>query len=417
MGAPIDPSALPAGATQPSNRRKLAVIFFIMLMDIMGLTFLWPVAPYIVQRYSDDALMVTMVTVLYAGAQFFAAPLLGKLGDRYGRRPVLLVSIFGSAVGYVIFGVGGALWILFLARVIDGISGGNLSTASAYIADISAPDDLAKNFTLVGVAWGLGLILGPAVGGAVGQISLDAPMFAAAGLSLIGLLLVFFFLPESLPKERRVTDPIRGSDLNPLIAIGAMLRKPALGWLLIVLTLFNFAFNGINSIQTLYVIDLFNAEPWQVGLLLVLFGIAIAVVQALLVPRFVPRYGEKAVGAASLLLQALASLVVVFVPVMGLIFAILVFSAAASGFTFPTLTTLSTNRVSPHEIGVLMGVTTALGSLMNIFGPLYAGWVYDHVMPTAPFWTGAILFATAAILLLRSNPKAQSGRQTPNAQA
>ncbi len=412
METPIDPSASTGGAAQPSNRRKLAVIFFIMLMDIMGLTFLWPVAPYIVHRYSDDALMVTMITVLYAGAQFFAAPLLGKLGDRYGRRPVLLVSIFGSAVGYLIFGLGGALWILFLSRVIDGISGGNLSTAAAYIADISAPDDLAKNFTLVGVAWGLGLILGPAVGGAVGQISLDAPLFAAAGLSLIGLLLVYFFLPESLPKERRVSAPIRGSDLNPLIAIGEMMRKPALGRLLLVLTLFNFCFNGINSIQTLYVIDLFNAEPWQVGLLLVLFGIAIAVVQALLVPRLVPRYGERVVGAASLLLQALASLVVVFVPFMGLIFAVLVFSAAASGFTFPTLTTLSTNRVAPHEIGVLMGVTTALGSLMNIFGPLYAGWVYDHVMPNAPFLTGAILFATAAILLLRSNTKLTTRRSS-----
>ncbi len=402
MGAPINSSAS-ASETGPSSiRRKLAVIFFIMLMDIMGLTFLWPVAPYIVQRYSDDALMVTMITVLYAAAQFFAAPLFGKLGDRYGRRPVLLLSIFGSAVGYVIFGVGGALWILFLSRVIDGISGGNLSTAAAYIADISAPDDLSKNFTLVGVAWGLGLILGPALGGAVGQISLDAPLFAAAGLSLIGLLLVYFFLPESLPKERRVVEPLRVKDLNPLIAIGEMFTKPGLAGLLIVLALFNFTFNGINSIQVLFVIDKFAAEPWQVGLLLVLFGIAIAIVQALLVPRLVPRYGEKVIGIASLILQAVASLIVVFVPVIGLTFGVLVFSAAASGFTFPTLTTLSTKRVSAHEIGVLMGVTTALGSLMNIFGPLYAGWVYDALTPNAPFWTGAILFLIAGLLLVRT---------------
>src|SRR5437016_878287 len=123
------------------TRRALTLIFCIMVMDIIGITILFPVIPYIVRRYSSDALMVTMITVIYAAAQFFAAPLLGKLGDRYGRRPVLLVSVLGSTVGYVIFGVGGALWVLFLSRLIDGFTGGNISTASAYIADVSSPED------------------------------------------------------------------------------------------------------------------------------------------------------------------------------------------------------------------------------------------------------------------------------------
>ena len=143
-----------------------------MLMDIVGMSIIFPVAPYIVQRYSSDALMVTLLTVIYAGAQFFAAPALGKISDRVGRRPVLLVSVFGSAIGYFIFGIGGALWVLFLSRLIDGITGGNISTASAYIIDVSKPEERTKNFTLLGMAYGLGFILGPAVGGVLGQWNL-----------------------------------------------------------------------------------------------------------------------------------------------------------------------------------------------------------------------------------------------------
>src|SRR5262249_3896208 len=202
-----------------STRRALGVIFFIMLMDIIGLTILYPVVPYIVQRYSPEAVMVTLMTVIYAGAQFFAAPALGRLSDRFGRRPILLASIFGSVIGYVIFGIGQALWVLLLSRLIDGITGGNLSTASAYIADVSEPEARPRNFGLVGLAWGLGLVLGPALGGIMSRLSLEAPIFAAAILSTVGVILVYFELPESLPKERRETAPVRLNDLNPFASI------------------------------------------------------------------------------------------------------------------------------------------------------------------------------------------------------
>jgi DHA1 family tetracycline resistance protein-like MFS transporter len=138
--------------TGKRTNAALGLIFVIMLMDVTGITLLSPVAPYIIQKFSSKALMVTMLTVLYAGGQFIAAPLLGKLGDRFGRRPVLLVSLFGQGIGYLIFGIGGALWILFLGRVIGGITGGNLSTAGAYIADVSRPEQRPKNFALIGMA-------------------------------------------------------------------------------------------------------------------------------------------------------------------------------------------------------------------------------------------------------------------------
>ena len=373
-----------------------------MLMDIVGLSVLLPVAPYIVGRYSSEALMVTMVTVIYAAAQFFAAPLMGKLGDRYGRRPVLLVSLVGQAAGYAMFGIGGALWVLFLGRLIGGITGGNLSTATAYIADVSKPTERAKNFTLIGMAWGLGLILGPALGSVFSQISLEAPAFAAAGFSLVNVLLGLFLLPESLPRDQRETRPIRASDFNPLVSIAEMARKPGLGWLLLVLCLFNFAFNGINSTATLFVMQKFAAEPWQVGLLLMVRGGALAVVQFVLVQRLVPRFGAQGVGVASLAGQALGALAFFFAPVLWLLYPINMLVSAMSGFTFPTLTTLVTDRVPHREVGLLMGVTTAIGSLMNIAGPLWAGAVYDGVMPGAPYWMGAVVFMLASLMLART---------------
>src|SRR5215212_11741592 len=174
---------------EPPSNAALGLIFAILLLDVVGISMLYPIAAYLVLRYSDNALMVTLLTVIYAAAQFVAAPVLGKLGDRYGRRPVLLVSLLGSAIGYVIFGLGGALWILFLSRLIDGITAGNQSVAAAYIADISLPEVRAKNFTLIGMAWGIGLVIGPAAGAALGQWRLDAPALLAAGLSLLSLVL------------------------------------------------------------------------------------------------------------------------------------------------------------------------------------------------------------------------------------
>jgi MFS transporter, DHA1 family, tetracycline resistance protein len=384
------------------NAAALSLIFTIMLMDVIGITLLSPVAPYIVQKYSHAALMVTMLTVLYAGGQFIAAPLIGKLGDRYGRRPVLLISLLGQGIGYFIFGIGGALWILFLGRIIGGITGGNLSTASAYIADISKPEERSKNFALIGMAWSVGLILGPAAGGILGQFNLQAPAFAAAALSLLNVLLGIFILPESLPKERRETSLMRLNDFNPIIAIFEMARKPGLGWLLLVMAMFNFAFNGINSTSTLFVIQKFSAQPWHLSLLLGLAGIAVGITTFLLVPRFVRRFGDNKVALSSLFGQSVIDISIFFVPLFWPIFPLNMLVSAISAFTFPTLTTLSTDLVLHREVGLLMGVTTGLGSLMNIFGPLWAGVMYDHVMVGAPFWMGAVILVLAGLMLTRT---------------
>ena len=187
------------------SKKILAFLFSIVLFDFIGLTILITVQTFIVKEYNTTALAVTLLTVIYAAAQFIAAPLLGKLSDRYGRRPILLISLFGSAVGYFIFGIGGALWVLYISRLIDGFTGGNVSIANAYITDVSSEKDRTKSLGIIGAAFGLGLIIGPILGGLLSQISLSAPVYVAGLFSLFATIVGFFILPESLPKNQRET--------------------------------------------------------------------------------------------------------------------------------------------------------------------------------------------------------------------
>jgi MFS family permease len=399
-----------SAATPAATKRALGLIFFIMLMDIIGLTIIIPVAPFVVGRYSDAALMVTMLTVIYAGAQFVSAPILGKMSDRVGRRPVLLVCVFGSAIGYFMFGIGGALWVLLLSRLIDGATGGNISTAMAYLADTSKPEERAKSFTLVGMAYGFGFIIGPVLGGALGQINLDAPAFAAGVISLISVALIFFALPESLPKEHRETTSLRANDLNPLASIGEMALRPGLGLLLLVYCLFNFAFDGINSTAGVFIVQKFSAQPWQIGLLFVLGGVAMAVVQGALVGKLVPRIGEKRMAMASLIGQAIAAMLIFMAPALWMLYPLTIAQTAVVGFIFPAMAALTTNRVSEREQGKLAGVSAALAALMSAIGPLFAGLVYDHLMPGAPYWIGAIILVLAASMLATLKQAAENKR-------
>jgi DHA1 family tetracycline resistance protein-like MFS transporter len=398
---PANPAPPAASAPRPRHRLKLALIFLILLMDVVGIMVLAPVAPFIVKQYSDSALAVTMVTMIFAAAQFFSSPLMGKLGDRFGRRPVLLLSLLGQAFGYLIFAIGGNLFILYLGRVIGGFTAGSISTASAYIADISEPHERAKNFSLVGIAWSLGVIVGPAAGAALGQISLNAPAFVSAAALLVGIVVSFFFLPESLPKEHRNPAPIRPRDFNPVHSILEMGRKPGLGWLLVAYAIFALGFNGVQSTAGIFYIDKFEADPAQVGMIISAAGVAIGFVQFLLVQPVVRRFGERRVLMSSLVGQGLGYLALFLAPMLWMIVPFNMIAASFGSFIFPTFTTLTINHVQQREVGLLLGVTASIGSLMAIFGPLYGGLAYDYVMPGAPFWMAGILYALTFYVIWR----------------
>ena len=386
-------------------------IFSVVLLDVIGLAILMPVQAYIVRQYSDEALMVAMIPVLYAAAQFFAAPLLGKLSDRFGRRPVLLVSIFGSALGYFLFGIGGALWVLFLSRLIDGFTAGNASTASAYIADVTPPQERARNFGFIGMAYGLGFILGPTLGGLLSEISLNAPAYAAGILSLLSAIVGYFILPESLPQEKREKSPLRWSDLNPFASVLELLRRPAVGGLLVAQCLFFFVFNGNNTMLPVFLIDKFAVQPWQVALIFAVGGITMAVMQGGLVGPLVKRFGEKPLAVNSLLLQALAAIGLVGLPVFWMQYPMAVINSLGTGLVWPTFGALLANSVSYEEQGKVSGVGTALGSLMSVFGPLWAGAAYDRIVPVAPFWIGAVIFVLAGLILMRVQVRTHGSSQ------
>jgi multidrug resistance protein len=383
-----------------TTKRVLKIIFLIMLMDIVGMSIIFPVAPYIVQKYSGDALMVTMLTVIYAGAQFFAAPALGKISDRVGRRPVLLISVFGSAVGYFVFGIGGALWVLFLSRLIDGITGGNISTASAYIIDVSKPEERAKNFTLLGMAYGVGFILGPALGGVLGQWNLNAPVYVAGIIFLLSTALVYFRLPESLPAESRAKSRLSLNDFNPFASVAQMMRKPGLGILLLIVALFNFSFDGVNSVTGVFIKNKFHSLPLTLGLLMVAVGISTAFVQAGLIERLVKQYGEKRIAFIGLLASVIGWPLTALSPALWMLFVIAFLQGGITGFIWATTGTLAANQVKEHEQGQLAGVNVALSGLMAMLGPLWAGAAYDHVAPSSPYWIGSIVLLVAWGLLL-----------------
>lgn len=389
------------------DRIALSLIFMTMLLDIIGMSILFPISAYIVRQYSNQALMVTLLSVIYSIAQFFAAPVIGKISDRVGRRPVLLVCLAGAAAGYFVFGIAGSLWILFLSRFIAGITGGSLSTASAYIVDVSKPEELAKSFSLVGLAWGIGLVLGPALGGFLGQVDLRAPAFFSSAFALGAMVLSFFFLPESLPRERRQAAPMRLNDLNVFSSISAIGRLPGLAGILLSNTMFNFAFSAMIATETLFLISRFSAQPWHLGLLNVCAGISTAMVQALFIKPLVGRLGELQVTFLSILLLAFTALALNFNPIFLLVFPIVILRSTSMGFVIPLLNTLSAQRVERKEQGQLMGVTTALNSLMSIFAPILAGLLFDHWFSGAPYLMASIMFMIAAFFLRAQRPFAQ----------
>ncbi len=383
------------------SKKILGFLFSIVLFDFIGLTILITVQTFIVREYNTTALAVTLLTVIYAAAQFIAAPLLGKLSDRYGRRPILLFSLLGSAVGYFIFGAAGALWVLYLSRLIDGFTGGNVSIANAYITDVSSEKDRTKSLGLIGAAFGLGLIIGPILGGLLSQFSLNAPVYVAGIFSLVATIVGFFILPESLPKSKRETENLNLKDLNPLSSIGKFITRPILGVFILVFLIFNFIFSGFTISLPIFLINKFNIDPLNVAGILFVSGIVSSLVQGGLIGRLDIRFGDKKLLMAGLIIFSSGLILFFMATKFWMIYPIIGLISIGLGLTTPTLNSMISKIVSPKEIGEVFGVNTSLNSLMTILGPLWAGLVYDYIRPSAPYWMGAILLLVAFILVVR----------------
>lgn len=383
---------------------SISFILISVLINVMGLGLVIPVLPKLIETLAGSveagARLNGLFFAVYAVMQFACGPILGMLSDRYGRRPVLLASLLGTGIDYLIAALTQSIWVLFAARVIAGALGASLSTANAYIADISRPEERARNFGLIGATFGMGFVLGPVVGGLLGNIDLRLPFYFAAGLAFLNVLYGYFVLPESLKPENRNTQ-IRS--LNPFVALKVLGKTPLLRGLTLSLSLIFLAFGILQSVWVLYTAYKFAWRPLEVGFSLFLVGLGGVIVQAGLVKPIVSWLGERraltlaqSVGFFAFTLYGLAT--------QGWMMYATIALAAMSNLGQPLIQSFLTREVSPQEQGTLQGALSGLQSLTVAAGGLLGGVLFSWVAkPGLPFWllglpffAGALLYATAA---------------------
>ncbi len=379
------------------RRSPLAFIFITVFIDLMGYGMVIPLLPFFVQRQDAGATAAGALGSLYALMQLIAGPILGALSDRYGRRPVLLICLLGTATGYLILGFANSLPLIFIAIMIDGITGGNLSTAYAYIADVTTNENRARGMGLVGAAFGLGLMAGPAIGGLLSAYGLSVPAFFACALSLSNVVFGFFVLPESLPQEKRMPiDSWRA--LNWLTQLIGVLRISTIRLLLLATFTLNLAFAGLQTNFPLFSQARFGWDATRNGIFFAFVGVCAVLVQGILYGQIQPRVGEKRLAIIGLTLMAISLAAVATAPYDWLMYPIVALGALGSGLSIPSITGLVSQRVPPGTQGRLMGGTQVVLNLALILGPIIAGVSFEHIDVAAPYWLGSV-FAIIALTL------------------
>jgi MFS family permease len=379
------------------RRSPLAFIFITVFIDLMGYGMVIPLLPFFVQRQDAGATAAGALGSLYALMQLIAGPILGALSDRYGRRPVLLICLLGTATGYLILGFANSLPLIFIAIMIDGITGGNLSTAYAYIADVTTNENRARGMGLVGAAFGLGLMAGPAIGGLLSAYGLSVPAFFACALSLSNVVFGFFVLPESLPPEKRMPiDSWRA--LNWLTQLIGVFRISTIRLLLLATFTLNLAFAGLQTNFPLFSQARFGWDATRNGIFFAFVGVCAVLVQGILYGQIQPRVGEKRLAIIGLTLMAISLAAVATAPYDWLMYPIVALGALGSGLSIPSITGLVSQRVPPGTQGRLMGGTQVVLNLALILGPIIAGVSFERIDVAAPYWLGSV-FAIIALTL------------------
>lgn len=398
---PTSQSEVPASTKPTPGRKAIILLAVVSFLNMMGMSIIGPVLPFMTLRYlsnsNDLALVVAWMTSIYGVCQFIAAPGLGLLSDRFGRRPILFACMLGSAIGYLIFGLGGAIWMLFLGRVIDGLTGGNFSVLFGYIADIAEPEERGKYFGIIGGVSGVGFIVGPAIGGLLANISYSTPFLCAAAIFLLSTVWGFFFLPESLSKENRAT-AIQLRDLNPLKQLGDVFTMSNLRWVLLAGFFYYFPFAILISNMTILLKDSLGWNATDAGVVSSVVGVVDIVVQGVLVGKLLSFFGDVKLGIGSLCLVAisyilLGALALVASPIL-LVVAIILF-AGAGGLVENALRGLTSRLAGSQQQGLVGGASQSMQSLATILGPLYGGFLYARFGHATPYWSGVVIIALA----------------------
>lgn len=402
---PEGPSGAPKGA--------LPFILITVLVNMAGIGIIAPVSPFIAERYGADGFAIGMLFTAYSIASFIALPGLGALSDRFGRKPILIISLLGSAVGYLITGVGGALWVLFLGRIIDGLTGANISTIYAYVSDITQPRDRARYFGLLGAMAGLGFVIGPVIGGLFSRISYEAPLFVAAAITLINAGWGWAVMKESLPAERRSAS-IRLQQLNPAAQLADALKLPQLRWTLIATLLVALTFAALQANLSVLLKDTFRWGPDAASVIFTVFGVIGIVVQGGLVRALDKRVPMERLALAGLALMTASFVMVGFVPVLlspELVFAAVVVMALGNSLVTPALASLISAAVGPRDQGRVQGSSQALQAMGRIAGPAFAGTLYEAVSHGAPYFAGAFQLVLSIAAMAMAIPGLNAARQ------
>jgi DHA1 family tetracycline resistance protein-like MFS transporter len=400
------------------KRSPLVVIFTTVFIDLVGFGIVIPVLPFYAEgtRFNATPRTVGLLFASYSVMQLIFSPVLGRLSDKHGRRPVLLVSIIGTGIGFLILGFATTLWMLFLGRILDGITGGNISTAQAYIADITTKEDRAKGMGLIGAAFGMGFVFGPAIGGILSRWGVAVPFLFAAGLCFANALLLYFTLPETVtPDHPARVSAAGGRGLSHLIR---SLQNPRLGFVLIIYFLFIVAFSIMTTSFSLFTMFRFGYDAQHTGYLFAYVGILAVIVQGGLIGRLVKRFGELPLVIVGAFLFAGSLFAVPFVgPETGGLVALLIgggLFSIGNSLSAPSLTSLASKSVGPREQGSVLGVTQSVASLARAVGPALAAllihsaiahrgtdgathFMSDHSL-FVTFWAGSAIMLVAFIL-------------------
>jgi DHA1 family tetracycline resistance protein-like MFS transporter len=361
------------------NNKALFAIFLIVFIDLLGFSLILPLLPYLARTFQASDFQIGLLVASYAAAQLVGAPILGRLSDKYGRRPVLLISIAGNAVGFLLLGLANTLWLLFLARILAGITAANISVAQAYISDVTDEKNRARGLGLIGAAFGLGFIIGPAIGGALSQFSFSLPAFISAALSIFNFVLVVTWLPESLTAERRLA--IANTDRLPFTipALVKVLHRPLVGPLLNTRFFFGMSFSLFQTIFSLYALDRFNLDAQHVGYILAYVGFLSVFTQGVLIGRLTNRFSENALILVATITMAAALLGWALAPSVPALLVIMAPIAISGGILNTVINSAITKSVSPVEIGGMLGISTSMEALTRVISPSLGGLILDLV--------------------------------------
>jgi MFS family permease len=370
-------------------------LFVTVFVDMIGYGIVVPLLPFYAGLYASGAVLVGLLGSLYAAMQFAGGPFLGGLSDRHGRRPVLLLCLLGASLAYLLLGLASTLAGLVLAVVLAGATSGTLATAQAYIADSTTKEDRARGLGLIGAAFGLGLMAGPALGGLLSLHSLSTPAFFASALALANFTFGYLTLPESHAPHLRKNVPLL--HLNPISQLARILKLSNVRTLLVAVLLLNLAFAGLVNNFPLFSHTRFGWGTTSNAFFFAFVGVCAVVTQGFLIGRLQPRFGETRLLMGGLALTSLTLALVALVPSGVLLYPVVGLLALGTGLAIPSLTAIISNRTPAEAQGRIMGGLQAILSLAMILGPALAGLVFDYVGIPAPYLIGGILAFLALI--------------------